>query len=126
VFSTHLDADSSGIRRQQIGELTSWASGIAQQRIICGDFNMSPGSGEHSAMESSYLDAWEEAVADGTSKSYPGNANGNTRNGRIDYVFYSKSASGLALTPVQVFDVRDNDGVMPSDHRPLLSVFKVK
>jgi endonuclease/exonuclease/phosphatase family metal-dependent hydrolase len=126
VFSTHLDADSSGIRRQQIGELTSWASGIAQQRIICGDFNSSAGSGEYSDMTASYVDSWQQAVDDGTNNAYAGNANGNTRNGRIDYVFYSTGAASLSLTSSQVFDVRDKDGVMPSDHRPLMSTFKVK
>jgi hypothetical protein len=32
-------------------------------------------------------------------------------------------ATALKLVSSQVFDVRDANGVMPSDHRPVLSVF---
>jgi exonuclease III len=51
---------------------------------------------------------------------------GKTRNSRIDYIYYSKGATALSLQPSQVFDVRDTKGVMPSDHRPVMSVFAVK
>jgi len=77
-------------------------------------------------MKSSYYDSWAEAQADGTAVAYPGNTAGNTRNSRIDYIYYSKSASALTLKSSQVFDVRDANGVMPSDHRPILSIFTVK
>ena len=125
-FSTHLDADSTSYRLNEISELTSWANGISQQRIICGDFNAWPGSSEHAKMVSSYVDSWAKAQSNGTSIAYPGNTAGNTRNSRIDYIFYSGSASDLSLKSSQVFDVRDSKGVMPSDHRPVLSIFSVK
>ena len=126
VFSTHLDADSSARRTAQINELKSWAGSFAQQHVFGGDFNAWPGAGEISYMTSVAYDAWAVAKANGTAVAYSGNEAGNTRNSRIDYVFYSKSASRLYLRAAQVFDTRDSSGVMPSDHRPVLAVFDVK
>jgi endonuclease/exonuclease/phosphatase family metal-dependent hydrolase len=126
ITSTHLDDASSGARVKEIGELTAWARTMAEQRILCGDFNAWPGSTENATMKSTYYDSWAEAQADGTAVAFPGNTAGNTRNSRIDYIYYSKSASFLTLKSSQVFDVRDAKGVMPSDHRPILSIFTVK
>ena len=58
-------------------------------------------------MKKTYYDSWGEAKADGTSIAYPGNTPGNTRNSRIDYIWYSHGASNLVLKQSQVFDVRD-------------------
>jgi endonuclease/exonuclease/phosphatase family metal-dependent hydrolase len=124
--STHLDADSTSYRLGEIGELTSWARGLAEPRIIAGDFNAWPGSTETATMKSTYVDSWAQAQADGTAVAYAGNTVGNTRNSRIDYIYYSKGATALTLQSSQVFNVRDANGVMPSDHRPVLSVFAVK
>jgi endonuclease/exonuclease/phosphatase family metal-dependent hydrolase len=124
--STHLDADSSSYRLQQIGELTTWEKGLAEQRIIAGDFNAWPGTTENKTMTATYVDSWAQAQSDGTAVAYAGNTAGNTRNSRIDYIYYSKGATALKLQSSQVFDVRDANGVMPSDHRPVLSVFSVK
>jgi endonuclease/exonuclease/phosphatase family metal-dependent hydrolase len=126
VSSTHLDADSSTYRAVQIGELTSWGRATAEQKIICGDFNTQPTTANSAAMKVNYYDSWAEAQADGTAIAYAGNTAGNTRNSRIDYIYYSHGASLLVLKSSQVFDVRDANGVMPSDHRPLLTVFTVK
>jgi endonuclease/exonuclease/phosphatase family metal-dependent hydrolase len=125
VASTHLDNASGSARIQEIGELTAWARGFAEQRIICGDFNAWPGSTENATMKKAYKDSWAEALADDLATAYPGNSAGNTRNSRIDYIYYSHDAGSLVLTSSQVFDTRDSHGVMPSDHRPLLSVFTV-
>jgi endonuclease/exonuclease/phosphatase family metal-dependent hydrolase len=57
---------------------------------------------------------------------YPGNCDGCTRDGRIDYVFASKLGSALVLKAAQVIDTRDAAGVMPSDHEPLLVVYEVR
>jgi len=126
ITSTHLDADSTSRRLQQIGELKAWQKTLAEPRIVAGDFNAWDGSSEHAEMIETYVDSWEQAEKDGTAVSYPGNENGNTRNSRIDYVYASKGATVLALESSQVFDVRDSKGVMPSDHRPVLSIFTVK
>jgi endonuclease/exonuclease/phosphatase family metal-dependent hydrolase len=103
-----------------------WAGGLAEQRIVCGDFNASASTTESNTMKASYLDSWAEAKADGTAVAYAGNDAGNTRNGRIDYIYYSKNATKLRLVKSQVFDVRDSKGVMPSDHRPVMSTFAVQ
>ena len=125
VFSTHLDADSSSRRATQMRELKAWAAGFAQQHIYVGDFNAWPGASEISNMTSAAYDAWAVAKASSIATAYPGNEEGNTRNSRIDYVWYSKSASRLTLKGAQVFDTRDSRGVMPSDHRPVMATFQV-
>jgi endonuclease/exonuclease/phosphatase family metal-dependent hydrolase len=125
-FSTHLDDASTSRRLTEISELESWANGISQQRIIAGDFNAWPGSTENAKMKGAYVDSWAKAQSAGTEIAYPGNTAGNTRNSRIDYIYYSTGASDLTLKSSQVFDTRDSNGVMPSDHRPVLSIFTVK
>jgi endonuclease/exonuclease/phosphatase family metal-dependent hydrolase len=124
--STHLYYASTDWRLDQIRELLSWESGLAEQRIIAGDFNAQPGTAEIVKMTGTYVDSWAKAQSDGTAIAYPENPTGKTRNTRLDFIFYSKSATALKLISSQVFDVRDANGVMPSDHRPLLSVFSVK
>jgi len=127
ITSTHLYYNSTSVRLNQIGELTAWAKALGEPRIIAGDFNANPSSTEHATMTATYVDSWAQAQRDGTATAYPDNPAGNTRRSRIDYIYYSKGASAvLKLVSSQVFDVRDSDGVMPSDHRPLLSVFTVR
>ena len=70
-------------------------------------------------------DAWAVAKTNGVAVAYDGNSAGNTRNSRIDYVWYSKKATQLVLKGAQVFDTRDANGVMPSDHRPVMATFQV-
>jgi len=124
--STHLHPDSSSYRLTEIGELTSWELGLAQQRIIAGDFNATYTSTENATMKKTYYDSWGEAQADGTAVAYAGNTAGNTRNGRIDFIYFSHDAGNLVLKGSQVYDTRDANGVTPSDHKPLMSVFTVK
>jgi endonuclease/exonuclease/phosphatase family metal-dependent hydrolase len=126
LTSTHLDEASSTDRKVEIGELTSWERGLAEQRIIAGDFNSSYTSTEYALMTQTYYDSWAEAQADGTAIAYAGNTAGNTRNGRIDYIYFSHGAANLVLKSSQVYDTRDANGVTPSDHKPLMSVFTVK
>jgi endonuclease/exonuclease/phosphatase family metal-dependent hydrolase len=124
--STHLNPDSSTYRKTEIGELTSWERGLAEQRIIAGDFNATYTSTENAMMKDTYYDSWAVAQANNTDIAYSGNEAGNTRNGRIDFIYYSHDASGLALKSSQVYDTRDANGVTPSDHKPLMSVFTMK
>jgi endonuclease/exonuclease/phosphatase family metal-dependent hydrolase len=124
--STHLNPDSSTYRKEEINQLVYWETGMAQQRIIAGDFNATYTSTEHSMMKQTYYDSWAVAQANGTDIAYAGNESGATRNGRIDFIYYSHSASNLVLKSSQVYDTRDSNGYMPSDHRPLMSVFTVK
>jgi endonuclease/exonuclease/phosphatase family metal-dependent hydrolase len=124
-MSTHWDWQVASARRTQASETVPYASGFSEDRIILGDFNATPGATEINTMTNGYVDAWVKAVSLGVDKSAPDNPDGNTRNGRIDYVFYSKSAKHLALTRAEVVDTRDSNGHMPSDHRPLLATFTV-
>jgi mRNA deadenylase 3'-5' endonuclease subunit Ccr4 len=61
----------------------------------------------------------------GTAVAFRGNY-GETKKGRIDYIFYSKTASHLVVSSSQVYDTRDTKGHMPSDHRPVLTTFRVR
>ena len=126
VFTTHLDADSSTRRATQMKELTTWAAAFAEQRVLGGDFNAWPGATEIANMIYGHYDAWAEAKLDGTAVAYSGNEAGNTRNSRIDYVFFSKKATRLVLKGARVFDTRNSSGVMPSDHRPVMATFAVQ
>ena len=126
VFSTHLDAESSSRRATQMQELTRWAATFPEQRILAGDYNAWPGASEIANMTTAHLDAWAEAKKKGVAVAYEGNTAGNTRNSRIDYIFYSKGASRLLLKQARVYDTRNSKGVMPSDHRPLTATFEVR
>jgi endonuclease/exonuclease/phosphatase family metal-dependent hydrolase len=126
MISTHLDANSTSRRLVEIGQLKTWASGLAEQRIIAGDFNAWPQTTENAKMVTTYYDSWAEAVKRNIDVAYPGNEEGNTRNSRIDYIYYSHGATVLVLRRVQVFDTRNSSGVMPSDHRPVMATFTVK
>jgi exonuclease III len=77
-------------------------------------------------MKVPYVDSWAQAQSDGTAIAYADNPTGKTRNSRIDYIYYSKGATALKLISSQVFDVRDANGVQPSDHRPVMSIFSVR
>jgi endonuclease/exonuclease/phosphatase family metal-dependent hydrolase len=126
IFSTHLDADSSGRRSTQMNELKRFAEGFPEQRIVAGDFNTWPSAGEIGSMTGTYFDVWAEAASDGTATAYSGNSNGATRNSRIDYIFYSRGASRTDLAGARVYDVRNSSGVAPSDHRPLMGTFMIR
>lgn len=126
LMSTHLDWVYESNRITQSSELASYATGFAQDRIITGDFNGGPGTTEINTMTSGYYDAWTVAQSQGVAYSAPDNPYGNTRNSRIDYVFYSRGEQHLTLQGVTVVDTRDSNGTMPSDHRPLLAVFSVQ
>ena len=139
-FSTHLSYESSSWRVTQIAELTNWASGFAEQRIVAGDFNLWDTLSEYSNMTANYYDSWAQAMSVGTAVAYPDNPTGRTRGARIDFIFYSKGATNLGLIESRMPDQRDlnnknvvrtvgnsNDwGVRPSDHNFLMSTFEVR
>jgi endonuclease/exonuclease/phosphatase family metal-dependent hydrolase len=125
AFSTHLDHQSSATRVTQVKQLVAWAAGQPEQRIIAGDFNGWPGTAEINEMGKTYKDGWAIAKSKSVAVSYSGNPDGNTRNTRIDYVWYSKDAGYLAVTRAEVFDTRDASGKKPSDHNPLIVTLQV-
>jgi len=125
VFSTHLDHQSSSTRMTQIRQLVSWAATHAEQRIIAGDFNAWPGTGEYNEMLRTHNDGWAVARSAGVAYSFAGNPDGNTRNTRIDYVWGSRGATALQVLRAEVFDTRDSSGRKPSDHNPLIVTYRV-
>lgn len=138
-FSTHLSPESEAWRQTQLAEMNVWMAGFSEQRIVAGDFNLSPHWVEHITMTLLAYDSWEEALKAGTAVAYSDNPEGRTRRARIDYINYSKQAGNLRLLEVRVPDQRDlnnknvaisvgnsNDwGVRPSDHNFLMSTFEV-
>jgi len=125
LISTHLDPDSQPLRLLQATEITTWAAPQPENRIIAGDMNAWPDQTSIAQYNKSYFDSWAVAVSRGSALAFTGNT-GQTKSGRIDYIFYSKSSANLSVVSSQVYDTRDARGVMPSDHRPVLTVFNVK
>jgi endonuclease/exonuclease/phosphatase family metal-dependent hydrolase len=120
VFSTHLDEASASMRTTQIAELLAWAMTQPGERILMGDFNASPSAAELAPLRAGWEDAWAAAVAGGTAVSYAGNTAGNTRNGRIDYIWRKSGEASLVLQSAQVHDT----GTI-SDHRPITATYTV-
>jgi endonuclease/exonuclease/phosphatase family metal-dependent hydrolase len=124
LMSTHLDPDSQSLRLTQATEVTSWAASEPENRIVTGDMNAWPDQTSIAQFNKYYNDSWAVAASKGTAVAFSGNT-GETKKGRIDYIFYSKSAN-LSVKSSQVYDTRDSNGVMPSDHRPVLTTFNVQ
>ncbi len=141
-FATHLDAYTASYRQQEISELTSWAAGFAEPRLVAGDFNSGPDGAEIAQMVTAYFDSWNEALNAGAAAAYPDNPvqwQTRTRRGRLDYVFFSRGASTLTLRAAQIPDQRDLSrpaseligtsddlGVRPSDHNFMTSTFDLR
>jgi endonuclease/exonuclease/phosphatase family metal-dependent hydrolase len=125
LWSSHLHVSSASARLAEVKALQSCASTWSEARILAGDYNMQYGSTEYKAAVVGYTDAWLAAKAIGATTNYSGNCDGCTRKSRIDYVFTSTGASFLELTSAEIVDTRDARGVMPSDHKPMLVVYKV-
>ncbi|PYR78054.1 MAG: hypothetical protein DMF86_07150 [Acidobacteria bacterium] len=125
LMSTHLDPYDATLRYTQATQVTSWAVGKAENRILIGDLNAWPDQTSIAYFNQYYDDTWAVAAANGTAVSFAGN-NGETMKGRIDYIYSSTGASSLVIRSSQVYDTRDANGYMPSDHRPVLTVFEVR
>ncbi|HEU4796635.1 MAG TPA: PKD domain-containing protein, partial [Pyrinomonadaceae bacterium] len=139
-FSTHLAYESTSWRITQLNELNSWMGAFSEQRIVAGDFNLSPNWADWGTMTLSNYDSWYEAANAGIAFAYPDNPEGRTRKGRVDYINYSKNASGLRLVETRMPDQRDlnnrnvaitvgnsNDwGVRPSDHNFFVTTFEIR
>jgi len=127
LIVTHLDPDSQTRRLEQAKEVMTWASAIADNRILTGDMNAWPDQSSIAEYNKSYRDSWTDATATGTAQGFSGLApDGATKKGRIDYIFYSKTASNLVVIDSRVYDTRDSSGVMASDHRPVVTTFEVR
>jgi endonuclease/exonuclease/phosphatase family metal-dependent hydrolase len=125
LINTHLDPYDQALRLKQAAEVTSWSAAQPENRIITGDMNAWPDQTSIAQFNKTYHDSWAVAAARGTATAFAGNS-GETKSGRIDYIFYSKSSLNLSVKSSQVYDTRDANGTMPSDHRPVLTTFIVK
>lgn len=127
LIVTHLDPDYQSRRLTQAQEVIQWGTGIAENRILTGDMNAWPDQSSIAEYNKTYNDSWAVAEAAGKAVSFSGlTPSGATKKGRIDYIFYSKQAANLVVLGSQVYDTRDANGVMPSDHRPVLTTFEVR
>jgi endonuclease/exonuclease/phosphatase family metal-dependent hydrolase len=125
LLNTHLDPYDKPLRLAQAQEVTRWAAPQPENRILTGDMNAWPDQTSILHLNTLYHDSWTVAASKGTATAFSGNS-GETKNGRIDYIFYSKGSSNLVVKSSQVYDTRDANGVMPSDHRPVLTTFEVR
>ena len=127
LFIGHLDPDSSTMRLTQAREVTNWASTYPESRIITGDMNAWPDQSSIAEFNKTYRDSWAVASSKGTAYQFSGlSPDGATKKGRIDYIFYSRNTSNLAVVSSKVYDTRDSNGYMPSDHRPVVTTFEVR
>jgi endonuclease/exonuclease/phosphatase family metal-dependent hydrolase len=127
LMGTHLDPYSQPYRLTQAKQVITWALARPENRIIAGDLNAWPDQSSIAEMRKTYADSWETAAAIGKAVTFAGNSPiGATKNGRIDYIFHSRGASNLTVLQSQVVDTRSATGVMPSDHRPVVTTFEVR
>lgn len=126
-FLTHLDPYDQSMRLTQARDVIRWAAGYAENRILAGDMNAWPDQSSIAEFNRTYADSWTVAAASGTATGISGiSPFGATKKGRIDYIFFSKSAPHLVVLDSKTPDTRDSAGHMPSDHRPLLTTFEVR
>ncbi len=127
LIATHLDPDDQSRRLTQAKQVMLWATGIAENRILAGDMNAWPDQTSIAEFYKAYNDSWVVAEKAGKAIGFSGlSPAGATKKGRIDYIFYSKLSADLSVVSSQVYDTRDANGVMPSDHRPVLTTFEVR
>jgi endonuclease/exonuclease/phosphatase family metal-dependent hydrolase len=124
LINSHLDPYDASLRSTQATEVVNWSAPQPENRILMGDMNAWPNENCIAEFDAVYNDSWAVASANGTAVAFSGNT-GQTKNGRIDYIFYSKKSS-LSVVSSQVYDTRDSSGNTPSDHRPVLTVFSIK
>ena len=122
---THLDPESPSLRLTQATEVTTWAAATSEDKILTGDMNAWPDQTSIAHLNEHFYDSWTVARSQGTAVAFSGNY-GETKSGRIDYIFYSKGSQNISVKSSQVYDTRDANGVMPSDHRPVVTTFDVR
>ena len=125
LIGTHIDPYDATLRLTQAKEISSFLAAVPENKILTGDMNAWPDQTSIAYFNTYFNDSWTVAAGKGTAYAFAGN-NGETKNGRIDYIFYSKGSTNLTVVQSQVFDTRDANGYMPSDHRPVMTTFDVK
>jgi endonuclease/exonuclease/phosphatase family metal-dependent hydrolase len=127
LIGTHLDPDSPTWRLTQVEEVMRWGAAFPENRIVAGDMNAWPDQASILSYNTAYYDSWTVASNKQAAYGFSGLApDGATRNGRIDYILYSRNAPDLVVVDSRVYDTRDASGWMPSDHRPVVTTFNVR
>jgi endonuclease/exonuclease/phosphatase family metal-dependent hydrolase len=128
LMATHFDPESRARRLTQAKQVAAEARNWPGPQIVGGDLNAWPDQTSIAEMNRSFYDSWAVAEKAGKASSFAGNSPfGATKNGRIDYIFYSKEDSSvLRVIRSQVPDTRNANRRMPSDHRPVLTTFEVR
>ena len=127
LILSHLDPYDQSMRLTQAKDVLRWAAGYAENRIISGDMNAWPDQTSIAEINKTYYDAWTIAANKGRATGISGiSPFGATKNGRIDYIFYSRNAPNLVVLDAWTPDTRDSNGHMPSDHRPVVVNFEVR
>ena len=128
LIVTHLDPYSQSVRLAQAKEVTTWASTIADNRILTGDMNAWPDQTSIARVQQDVSRLVDRRDGQGrrVRRSAGLAPDGATKNGRIDYIFYSKTSSNLVVIDSRVYDTRNSSGVMASDHRPVVTTFEVR
>ena len=127
LLVTHLDPYSTSRRLTQAQQMISWSASSPENRILTGDMNAWPDQTSIAEYNKTYNDSWAVAELKGKAVGFSGlNPAGATKNGRIDYIFYSKNAANLVVLDSRVYDTRNSSGAMASDHRPVVTTFEVR
>ena len=127
LFVAHLDPYDQAMRLTQAKEVMRYAEGFAEDRIVGGDMNAWPDQTSIAELGKTYADSWTVAAAKGQARVISDVApQGQTKKGRIDYIYVSRTASNLTVLDMAVIDTRDAAGYMPSDHRPIIATIEVK
>ena len=124
LISTHLDPYSQTLRLTQATEVTTWAAAEPENRILTGDMNAWPDQTSIAQFNKYYNDSWAVAAPRARrSRSPATTARRRTAGSTTSSI---RRGANLAVKSSQVYDTRDSNGVMPSDHRPVLTVFTVQ
>jgi endonuclease/exonuclease/phosphatase family metal-dependent hydrolase len=126
LWSTHLAVESSSYRQAEVKALLACMAGFGSDRIVAGDFNGLPGAPEINLMTANHIDGWPYAKSIGAAVNYPGNCEGCTRGGRIDYIFIPKETTHIFLKRLEILDTRNSSGVMASDHKPMVATIEIR
>ena len=127
LLITHLDPYDQSMRLTQARDALRIASGYAENRILTGDMNAWPDQSSILEINRTYNDSWTVAASMGRATGISGiSPFGATKNGRIDYIFFSRSAPNLVVLDSRTPDTRNSSGIMPSDHRPVVTTFEVR
>ena len=118
LLNTHLPyrADDGAARERGAALILQHVAGLPAELpvVLVGDFNDVPGSRVHRALTAGLSDAWEQAARrNGPEGSFHGFSGQADR--RIDWVLQR----GLRVREARHVDARV-DGILPSDHYPVL------